>query len=58
MKDRKEKLERRIIRTIRLIKRSPMNDKVRYSAKLETYYKQYETLTGQAYRIETQGNGE
>lgn len=58
MKDHKERLEVKILGTINKIKNSPMSDKIKYSKQLEKYSKQYKELTGDYFRIETQGRGE
>lgn len=52
MKDKKERLEFKIVFLINKIRISPMEDKLKYATKLEKYWIKYRDLTGEDYRIQ------
>ena len=52
MKSKKERLEVKIVSLINKIRISPIEDKLRYSVKLEKCWVEYKDLTGEDYRIQ------
>lgn len=58
MKDRKEKLERKIMGLIHRMNNSPLGEKEKYAKELGVVSNQYKDLTGDYFRIETWGQGE
>lgn len=52
MKNKEERLEKKILRTITKLRSSPLQEKELYSLKLEKHFRDYKRLTGDDYRIQ------
>ncbi|KKM90151.1 hypothetical protein LCGC14_1241490 [marine sediment metagenome] len=51
MKNKVERLEIKIVDTMKRLRNSPIGKKEYYSVKLERYFKHYKNLTGDDYRV-------
>jgi len=52
MKNKKERLEKKILKTIGKLRSSPLAEKENYANQLERYMRDYKKLTGEDYRIQ------